>query len=392
MKAIISIVTIISLLSFSTYACGISHFGKKVSYKDLRKFYSKNSRKISSADLVEFANGHPAPSWEAKLGNLLLANLPNNQKKVVLSLPVLLPKGDRPPFGDGQLNAKMDFGQWDRDDFPVVGIETTQNGQVKREYRFHSSLNIKKYDEILLEHGWIEVKAEASSGKSSYYFNFQTGVLPVSEFLKGIPSELRTFPNNRTAPNVAKISKADAFKSLNESDLGHGFNSRNPWPADNVHGKFPNNDKYAKITALGGVHTWGTATESHQRPANGPFKYLYTCFDPRNINDEKREGVPSGSGWHYVGDPAETLFNTLSTSDIPFAVGRTHGKPNPAHGFNQTITAVWMKPDEVQVTRREEFHWYVIPYEQPVCTEIWVHPCEPNLFNNWGFKNDCEFK
>ena len=165
-----------------------------------------------------------------------------------------------------------------------------------------------------------------------------------------------------------------------------------PWPADNVHGRYPNNgDVGAKVTAIGGVTTWGTATEVGQRPANGPWKYLYTCFDPRNVENEKEEWVPSGAGWHFVGDPAETVLNTLSTAHIPFAIGRTHSNANPAGGFTETITAMWVEPGGVQITRQGEFHWYVIPYDQHVCTEIWVHPCVPSLTNNWGFKNDCGF-
>lgn len=212
--------------------------------------------------------------------------------------------------------------------------------------------------------------------------------MPITEFIKGIPAEYRTFPPGRQAPNVAQISKTNAYAQLFESDLGPGFNSKKEWRSDNVHGIFPGPE--GAVTAIGGVTTWGVATEKHQIPALGPFKYLYTCFDPRNPIQESKLGVPSGAGWHYVGDAAESVLNSLGQNSLPFAIARTHGKSNSLMGLTETITAMWVASEEVQVTQQGEFHWYLNPYEQPVCTEIWVHNCVPNLSNNWGLKPGCQ--
>ncbi len=390
---IFGVIFLSSLYSRIGWTCGTSISGKKVSYQKLRHFYDHKTRKISSTELVKFADANPHPSWEAKLGNLLLAQARTNSEKVVLSLPVKLPKGTHSPFGDGQLNAKMDFGSFSQKDFPVVGYETTKLQQKSRRYEFNQSLLVAKFTESKLNDGWFEVKTEDKEGhsKGTYYFNFDTSSLQISELIQSIPAALRTYPNNRVAPNVAGISKANPIRDLNETDLGPGFNTHNPWLKDNVHGRFPDNDASGIVTALGGVQTWGTATEVAERPASGPWKYLYTCFDPRIISNETTSGVPSGAGWHYVGDPAETVLNNLNTESLPFAIARAHHKADAADGYTESITAFWLQPDEAQVTRQGEFHWYVIPYENPVCTEIWVQPCVPNLTNNWGFKNDCDF-
>lgn len=373
--------------SNSTYPCAVGQ-GQNISVNEVKKKYVKGSRKISSTEIAPFAKGHCSPSWESKLGNLLLENYYDaSTSKIVLSIPAQLPKGEWPHFGDGQKNAKMEFGsEWTGTDFPVVGIETTMNGQKKRFYRFSPSLKVEKYQEKVLPDGWYQVRPQGQD--KAFYFSFQTSAMPISEFINGVPEEFRTFPDNRKAPNISQISKQDPLKQLNESDLGPGFNSKNAWKSKSVHGIFPG--PIGAPTALGGVITWGVATEPHDRPQKGPFKFLYTCFDPRNAVAESAQGIPSGAGWHYVGDPAESVLNSLSEMALPFAVGRSHDQKDSALDLTESVTAMWLQSDEIQVTRQGEFHWYLNPYEQNVCTEIWVHNCVPNLTNNWGFKKGCQ--
>ncbi len=209
----------------------------------------------------------------------------------------------------------------------------------------------------------------------SFYFSFETLTLGLSEFLKGIPEKYRTFSKNRIAPNIGKIAKgsgADKFKNL-----GEGYNS-DPWYADSVHGLFP--DASGVKTALGGMLTWGIVDKQY-----GPFKNLYTCFEARNIAQEKVLGVPSGAGWHLIGDAAETVLNNLENLPLPVATGRTHSFSHAAYGLSESVTAVWLQMDEVLVSENGNFHWYLNPYETTVCSEIWVHNCIPNISNNWGF-------
>jgi hypothetical protein len=55
-----------------------------------------------------------------------------------------------------------------------------------------------------------------------------------------------------------------------------------------VHGLFP--DASGAKTALGGVLTWGIVDKQY-----GPFKNLYTCFESRNIDQEKATGVSTAN-------------------------------------------------------------------------------------------------
>ena len=56
-----------------------------------------------------------------------------------------------------------------------------------------------------------------------------------------------------------------------------------------------------------------------------------------------------------------------------------------AYGLGEAVTASWLREKEALVTRRGEFHWYLNPLDRPVCTEIWVHKCVPDMGNHWGF-------
>jgi hypothetical protein len=378
---IILIIGVFLFLNQDSLGCAVPT-ASKTSLKKIDKIFAQKKRSMASSEIKPFAENHPNPSWESRLGNVLLNYQLSRVGRVTLSIPARLKRSSHKPFGDEQSNAKMDLDStWSQStDFPVVGIESVQSGKVKRIYLFDKSLNVKNYSEKLLTDGWIEVTP--INWKNSFYFNFQTGILPIRQFVTGIPEAYRTFPKNRIAPNIAKIEKANAFDQLKNTDLGLGYN-KTAWFNDNVHGRFPTED--GEVTARGGVVTWGIKTNSNEE---GSFKNLYTCFQARDVNLESDKklsvGVPSGAGWHNVGNAAESVLNDLNENPIPFAVGRTHGKTNTAYGMEETITAIWLQTDEIQVTRQGEFHWYLNPYEENVCTEIWVHNCLPDLNNSWG--------
>ncbi len=336
----------------------------------IKKFLSHNKRKPANA-IPKFAESATLLSLESKLGNLLLAN---NAKFVVLSIPTVIQKSSYHPFGDGQSNAKLNLGLlWKEKDFPVVGVQETVSGKSVRKYIFHPSLNIKEYQEIQVKDGWYKVQPKG--WKDYFYFSFETSTLSLNEFIKAIPETYRTFSKNRIAPNIAKIAKATGAEGF--KNLGEGYNSTS-WYADSVHGVFP--DANGAKTALGGVLTWGIVDKNF-----GPFKNLYTCFEARNIALENSTGVPSGAGWHLIGDAAETVLNNLENLALPVATGRTHSFSESAFGFTESITATWLQTDEVLISQNGNFHWYLNPYESTVCTEIWVHNCIPNTSNNWGF-------
>jgi hypothetical protein len=336
----------------------------------LEKFRKTDQRKLAN-EIPLFADQSTQFSLESKLGNLLLKN---NSRQIVLSVPAVIQKSSFHPFGDGQSNSKLSFGpHWKQNEFPVVGVQETVEGKSSRKYLFHPSLKITDYSESLVNGSWYKVQPKGWA--DSFYFSFETSVLKVNDFLAGIPLQYRTFSQNRVAPNLAKIAKSSGVQGF--TNLGEGYNAQ-AWYSDNVHGFFP--DSNGSKTAVGGVITWGIVDKKF-----GPFKNLYTCFEARNKKEEKLTGAPSGAGWHLIGDAAETLFNNLETKPLPIAKGRSHGFSEPAYELTESLTATWLQTDEVLVSEKGTFHWYLNPYESTVCTEIWVHNCVPNLTNNWGF-------
>lgn len=362
------ILLVISFLSWGveSLACGAHQVAAFELPKD---FFISSNRKPSQAILPQFVG----PGYETRLGNLVL----ENRKEVVISFPAKIynSETDR-PFGDGQTNAKLDMGkEWNKSDgFIVIGIQTKNKGKVSRSYKFNSKLNVKDYTEEKLGNGYYRVKPKDWGGDKPYfYFNFDTSTLTVKSFLKGIPTPLRTFSGQRVAPDPEKIGRLNAYEKLN-SPRGEGYSKDQPWLSAGVHDFFK-----GERTAIGGVKTWGIV-----EPAFGPFKQLYTCFDERRVENEIKFQVPSGAGWHRVGDPAETLINNLENLPIPAALGRTHNLEGAAYDLSEVVTAFWLTTNYVFVTSQTQFHWYVNPYPKVVCTEIWVHNCVPNLTNNWG--------
>lgn len=375
------LLTILVLISSTSDAC-MTGSGKLLNPSEMQKHFKKSSR--NPASLIKFAEGHPSPSLESLLGNLLLEYRPQKAgEKIVLSIPARIERGTFNPFGDGQINAKMNFGpHWKSSKFPVIGVQKiSSNGISERKYVFDPNFQIKDYSETKLNSEWFKVQPKGWS--DSFYFSFESNALTVSKFLEGVPVKNRTFIGNRVAPNPAGIERGIGSQGIENKDLGEGYN-KDGWWSDNVHGLYPNKDGHK--TALGGVLTWGLVDGSHQ----GSFKHLYTCFEPRNLSKEKEHGVPYGAGWHFIGDAAESILNTLEKLPLPVAVGRTHGFEKSAYELTETITATWLLPDEVLVTQNKDFHWYLNPYESDVCTEIWVHNCIPDLSNSWGF--NCPWK
>lgn len=374
----VALFTII-LNTTSSNACMSQEGRIKTEAHSLDYFFNRTQREpAQNMEIVKFAKGHNNPSWEARLGNLLLENSDSNSDRVTISVPAVLSKSSYHPFGDGQSNAKLSMGEsWKLKDFLVVGFETQKGSQFKRHYVFHSSLNIQEYNEKSLGDSWYQVTPK--DWNDSFYFNFNSGVYGLNQFLSAIPEGLRKFSSNRLAPDPAGVrSSENVAETLKKGSLGEGYNSQ-AWYATNVHGLFPS--AQGQQTALGGVLTWGIV-----EPQFGPFKHLYTCFESRQAFRESELGIPSGSGWHHVGDAAESILNTLESERLPIAIARSHAKSQAAYGLSESLTATWLNKNEVFVTKQGEFHWYLNPYNRAVCTEIWVHKCVPNSNNAFGFQ------
>lgn len=216
---------------------------------------------------------------------------------------------------------------------------------------------------------------------------------------------------------------SSAFARLSERSMkkafGEGINpdrdpakDQQPYEPGNIHGRLPTNGRVLS-TAVGKGWTWVL----DKRPGISPFKNLYTCFERRQPAEEAKLGVPSGGGWHEIGDAAETIINDLE--DGPIVVGMATGLPESktpsgtfAYGLTDVAVIRWLRPGEALVTNAGDttwsedipwrpnhdnnsqrgqggaggrlYHWFYFNADREVCTQEWVHNCAPTATNNLG--------
>ena len=271
----------------------------------------------------------------------------------------------------------------------------------------------------------------------------------IAKMTATVPSDLKSFKNNSTVPspsnlsdpmNIAQKTDRDPFPFDLAYDLGMQKKwprafipaDRSYFPACNVHGNFssqnhPDNPSSSEFdpTAVGRNWTWVADPQScypqgcdpnHPQYYGGaetvPFKILYTCFEERRLhrptgndpdcsglsrNSEEDTGVPSGGGWHKIGDPAETLFNSLERTPILVSAGFERPSerlgvipPSGTYAFGLSDVAVarWLWPGEAFLTANsakdsigheaKNFHWFLFHADREVCTVEWVHPKRPD--------------
>ncbi len=366
-------------------ACGNKFARPLSSLKWKQTQQELRARKPASGNSVDFAAGHPAPAIEARLGNLFIQHLGEPSEGTTLSIPIRFLKSNFRPFGDQQTNASVEFGpHWTHTEPPLIVVQKkAADGTVTVTPLFHPSLNVTEWS--LQKKGSIQF-IRPKGWSDWFVFRLESQHLPAEKMVSDFPAQSRALSNERGLPDPEKLkTRAQAiqktpFELLGEGHLGQGY-TWTPFEYSPVHGNFP--DAQGRPTATGRGWTWLV-----ERGPFSPLKHLYSCFERRNPEREKQLGVPSGSGWHHVGDPAETLVNSLEDQPLLAALGEDSYEPAPDHGFayglNGFITAKWLQPKDAFYTKKGQFHWYAITASREVCAEIWVHPCEPNLSNQWG--------
>ena len=257
---------------------------------------------------------------------------------------------------------------------------------------------------------------------------FRHPVSSIERLKKTVDAKARTFPVGANVPFPESLEDPLGLKpnSEQESSFSKALNLeiQKKWPKSfnnahytscNVHGDFARswedaNARKGYPTAVGRNWTWLTNPENKlNQQEQGPFKILYTCFEPRRIaaqqqtdsacvgqptgGNEEQHGAPSGSGWHLIGDPAETLFNSVERG--PLMMGAGFAAPHErislfppsyeiAYGLKDVAVARWLNPGEAFLTARSQdpsrpnFHWFLFHSEEHVCTLEWVHPCVPD--------------
>lgn len=359
----------------------------------------------------------------------------NEAAEVIVSAPTKFYDSGWHPYGDGQSNAKISFEGWKAPRPPLTAtlIKFT-NGKLKVYLRFDRrfeaptnkiEVRYKNAAPIILEgtrqgNGdlvaeWNEVPAALEWNKYSHrhvaYMQPQgstIGWLPVyfriptqkiEELLLTVPQDKRRFGDGAPIVDGGHVrpkhnGELTAFERLLGGALDAKWNPHEqgrPYTPPNIHAIYKHegeSDAQGEVTAVGMGWTWVAQDKT-------PFKIMYTCFDARNLAGEvsaPNGGVPSGGGWHAIGDLAETILNSVELESATVGAGFTapasyedFSTPDNkvAYGLNDIAVVRWLRPGEafttVAANEREQknYHWFFFNQKRPVCTEEWVHPCRP---------------
>jgi hypothetical protein len=352
-------------------------------------------------------------------------------RDVVVAVPLKMFASQFAEFGDGQLNSVPAFGQWSAPRPQVVAtmIDFTDAPR-KVLLRFDRTLALtassfvvaytasgaRKTVELPITRGpegdfeaeWL-VPAEVGFGLLSNAavavhpkdWNdwlplwFRMPVRPVAElnartvrFSDGKPIFDRegVSVQNQTNPTQTPFDLLTAHSFTAPYDNGQSGTNVVPFNPQDIHSRFPFNGGTV-ITGVGQGFTW----VADERPS--AFKVMYTCFERRRPDLEAsapQGGVVSGGGWHFIGDPAETIVNDLEAAPLVVAAAMTNpyapvGLPSGGFAFGDSDVATfrWLFPGEAFITTRgavvddgqggrlvqDNFHWYYFQGTKNVCTE-----------------------
>lgn len=398
---------------------------------------------LSAADLIcprtmrasafqlptDWGGGDPA-RWqpEAVIANAASARMNEAWRiegvtDVLVAIPTKLVDSKYGPYGDGQTNSAPTFGDWKSSRPPFVATLIVHRGgelQVELEFDQDWALSQRAFElvyggkSIVLvaekqngrivatwknvpkELGWdspgqtMPVFVRPTPGFTDWFqFYFRLPRHSVDTFLGSVPEAQRVLPGDGKSildPENLRFPQGGLSPLL--SALFHKFPpyryNVEAYKPDNVHARF---GKDGRPTAVGGGYTWVTEKE--------PRKFMYVGFDGRDVDQEAKFGVPSGSGWHVMGDPI-TLLNSIEAT--PMLVGGGFTNPairlgqNPpsggfAYGLSDVVVLRLLFNGEVFVCvptlnreRDQDHQWYAIPVgprSRGFLAEEWVHPTRP---------------
>jgi hypothetical protein len=420
---------------------------------------SSEAKDLPTAQSSQPWGGKNAKNWkpEAILANatsfwLNQAWKAENVSEVLVSVPVKMLFTNERVYGDGQTNAGLHFGANWKEDHPqlIATLIKFKNGSRTLIFSFSKALQLltQKFkmtyfiddvrkDEILeiknLQAEW-KVPGNVRFGSldksrviwirpegwdASFPIDFRMDIR-TNKALVEMAKNARTAGQSPMDPlrvfTQAQSTKQQPQNILLNSPFGPEWvknnKGTNELRNESIHGEVHFNGKEIK-TAVGGGLTWLV-----DRGPHSTFKNLYTCFDSRNFDKESQFGVPSGGGWHEIGDAAETIINNLELNAVPvgFATGLPWATPPDnmkfPWGLADVATVRLLMPGEAMVTAAGDqtwmedetfrknrdnskrgteksgggrnYHWFFFPHSEPTCTQEWVHHCRSNEKNNLG--------
>jgi len=423
----------------------------------------KQSRTLSADGQLPSGKGDPwggsqSAQWsaEAVLANAVSEMLnagysEPNVAGVLLALPVSMEYSSLRPYGDGQTNASLNFGAgWAPKAPPLTAsLITYRTGARKLTLKFHRSLPLEgKAIKLRLGNNAVGDKSLPAKGRNVdgdfeftwamnvgegpqwggmfdnrvafvqpdgwqdwFPLDFRNVVKSADEMLKLVPPAKQKLGKGTLLDpeNVSVQKRGDqtyAFQLMGAPNFGADIHGDRyfPVPGSGIHNEFPK-DGQTRITAVG----HGNTLVMEKAPA--PFKLAYICFEARNRAEEARLGVPSGGGWHEIGDPAETVMNVLEKAPVLF--GYANGRPAAAppsgafaYGLSDVAVVRKLMPGEALVSAAgpttvgedqsgwdnrgkrgaagRNYHWFAFDHAHDVCAVEWVHPALPDANNQLG--------
>lgn len=329
-------------------------------------------------------------------------------RDVVVAVPLRLWNSERRPYGDGQSNAVPSFeGFPAKDRVPVVGVLVHRDDGARVTIRF---------DRALGSMSAAEIRGGTSTNEANEA-NDTTMTIPATVDANGdaivewtpaatIAGDLAIRPQGWNDWFALSFEHPSAFAAslgvpLDREHVGvehagaddtatthqrlvtHSFatsyNARGtgvvpPFVSPEVHARFPYDGRDV-VTAVGGSSVW----VADDRPQG--HKSMYGCFTARDAAAESSApdgAVASGSGWHRIGDPAESIVNDLEKEPIVVAHGKAASSAPPsaawAYGLSDVATFRWLMPGEAFTAARGTYHWFLIHPARPFCMELLAHP------------------
>lgn len=456
----------LSFVASTAFACPSEGPGLSKAEINKEKKYLQSikpqKRKIAAVGMPMLPLNWGGPivaNWkaEAVLANAVSAALNEGWaqvgvKDVLVSAPVFMQYTGERVYGDGQTNAGLSFGTWNDKQPPLVAtLLILKNGLRRVNFRFSPKVqitnpqmqvlslagNVPRKDQIILSSSangftgsWevpsnvvfgdlqtprtIWIRLEGSD--SSFPLDFRQPVFSIPQLILAAGASktvgqspidpLGIYQKTRQTNQLSKLVLMNSVFGPEWFRLEDGkVQIRN----ESIHGNIG-----PRLTAVGGGDTWFVPAG-----ASSNFKNLYTCFDARNEARETMAGVPSGGGWHEIGNAAETIINNLENMPIPvgFASGMPMMAPPDGSKFAFDLTDVatvrmllpgeglmtpagpttWAEDSVFRQSKHGDwgprgrgaragrnYHWFIFPGIVPVCTQEWVHNCLPSVTNQLG--------
>jgi len=372
-----------------------------------------SGRERANPDIVRF--GGPSPqSPVARVANWMLDYVPRDSGSVQMAVPVALtinpPQAQQ--FGDGVQNANLTFGRFETPPFLALLVRDPNGGAgrlILRPSRDFFGTEIKKIEfrrdapthAETDEFGVAEVAPDIASlgwntlhDAKPLYFRpagwqdwfcvvFPKTHISAETLLDNTSPRLRTLPGGFSIYDPLRLRLVDdpmaALRNANNS-LGFELGEAGP----RVHGFYEAPDGSKIPTAV------GTAVSRYRLPQNNGVKLIYLAQSPRDLLVEANEGLVSGTGPHFIGEPAnaEIIMNTLG--DDPILT--FFGVPLPEEenlAWRNELThlyiGTWQMPGTAFVAKRGTFHQHatLIP-GKAAFAQVLTPPQLPTRANPYG--------